>query len=231
MQGGRVAVERVSADFAPGLTAVAGPNGAGKSTLLRAIAGLHPLSSGRIEGMRTARDVALLPQSGGPDRRFPITCRELVSLGAWGRMGAFGALPAADSRRVDAALAQMGIAGLADRLIAALSAGQFQRVLFARLIVQDCRVILLDEPFTAVDTATEADLLALLHRWAHEGRTVMAVLHDNDMILQHFPTTLLLARRRVAWGASAVALSPEMRLKARMMADGWADAHTHQTAA
>jgi zinc/manganese transport system ATP-binding protein len=197
------------------LTAIAGPNGAGKTTLLRAIAGLHPLSAGRIDGVGDPKLIALLPQSGGLDRRFPITCRELVAFGAWTRSGPFGRLSEADRLRVDAALAQMGLGALGGRLISDLSAGQFQRVLFARLIVQDARMILLDEPFTAVDTATEADLLALLHRWAEEGRIVVAVLHDNEMIRAHFPNTLLLARRQIAWGASLEVLSVANRTLAR----------------
>ena len=214
-QGGLLAVDGVSATFGPGLSAVAGPNGAGKTTLLRAMAGLHRLSGGAITGAGDPRLIAHLPQAGGLDRRFPITCRELVSFGAWGRTGPFARLGTADSSRVDLALARMGLSGLAGRLISDLSAGQFQRVLFARLIVQDAQVILLDEPFTAVDTATEADLLVLLHQWAAEGRTIVAVLHDNEMILRHFPQTLLLARSRIAWGASATVLSAENRLMAR----------------
>eukprot|EP01037_Dinobryon_pediforme_P005495 gene5496-5550_t len=201
--GALLAVDGVSASFGAGLTAIAGPNGAGKTTLLRAIAGLHRLSGGRIEGVGSTREIALLPQSGGIDRRFPITCRELVAFGAWARSGPFGRLSAGDGRLVDAALAQMGLGALGGRLISDLSAGQFQRVLFARLIVQDARIILLDEPFTAVDTATEADLLALLHRWAEEGRIVVAVLHDAEMILAHFPQTMLLARQRIAFGATS----------------------------
>lgn len=214
-QGSLLAVDTVSAVFEPGLTAIAGPNGAGKTTLLRAIAGLHRLSGGTITGASDPRSIASLPQAGGLDRRFPITCRELVAFGAWGRTGAFARLGLDDATRVDAALARMGLSGLAGRLISELSAGQFQRVLFARLIVQDAQVILLDEPFTAVDTATEADLLDLLHQWEAEGRTVVAVLHDNEMILQHFPKTLLLARSCIAWGASAAALSLANRLMAR----------------
>jgi zinc/manganese transport system ATP-binding protein len=215
LQGGLLAVDGVSAVFRPGLIAVAGPNGAGKTTLLRAVAGLHRLSGGSITGVGNPREIAFLPQAGGLDRRFPITCRELVSFGAWGRTGPFARLQRADSARVGSAMTRMGIGGLADRLISDLSAGQFQRVLFARLIVQDAQVILLDEPFTAVDTATEADLLVLLHQWATEGRTVVAVLHDNDRILQHFPHTLLLARSCIAWGVSAEVLSPAHRLLAR----------------
>jgi zinc/manganese transport system ATP-binding protein len=117
----------------------------------------------------------------------------------------------------------MGLGGLGSRLISDLSAGQFQRVLFARLIVQDTSVILLDEPFTAVDAATEADLLDLLHEWDAQGRIVIAVLHDNEMILQHFPTTLLLARHMIASGPSTDVLRPGNRLEARLAAERWSE--------
>jgi zinc/manganese transport system ATP-binding protein len=221
MQGRTVAVERVNAAFGPGLSAVAGPNGAGKTTLLRAMAGLHPLAAGHISGMPPASEVALLPQLGGLDRRFPITARELVTFGAWADTGPFSRLSAAGTARVDAAMARMGLTGLGHRMIAALSAGQFQRVLFARLIVQDAPVILLDEPFTAVDAATEADILDLLAEWRDQGRTVIAVLHDREMILRHFPTTLLLAREAVAFGPSAEVLSDANRHTARLLSEGW----------
>ena len=223
-QGRLVAVEDVSAQFAPGLSAIAGPNGAGKTTLLRTIAGLHKLASGRISGIGSARDVALLPQSGGLDRRFPITCRELVALGAWGEIGAFGSLRPAQGKRVDAALAQMGLGGLGERLIAALSAGQFQRVLFARLIVQDAPIILLDEPFTAIDHKTTVDLLDLVLRWGAEGRTVIAVLHDHDQVRRHFPSTLMLAREAIGWGPTAEVLTAANLLKARAMSEAWDEA-------
>lgn len=230
LQGRMVAVEKVSCDFAPGLSAIAGPNGAGKTTLLRAIAGLHRLAGGEINIDGKCPKVALLPQATGLDRRFPITCRELVAFGAWGKTGPFATLLSVDQKRIDAAMEQMGLGRLRDRLVGALSAGQFQRVLFARLIVEDRPSILLDEPFTAVDTATEADLLALLHVWEREGRTVVAVLHDNEMILQHFPTTLLLARHAVAFGPSASVLSGANRQAARRFSEEWIHAATQDAA-
>ncbi|MFV3255193.1 ATP-binding cassette domain-containing protein, partial [Klebsiella pneumoniae] len=73
----------------------------------------------------------------------------------------------------------------------ALSSGQFQRVLFARILVQDARLILLDEPFNAVDARTTQDLLQLVDRWRQEGRTLVAVLHDQAQVHSHFPQTLL----------------------------------------
>ena len=96
------------------------------------------------------------------------------------------------------ALDDVGLNGFENRPVGALSRGQFQRVLFARLMVQEASVILLDEPFTAIDDKTCKDLLAIVHRWHVDGRTVIAVLHDYGQIREHFPDTLLLAREGLA---------------------------------
>jgi zinc/manganese transport system ATP-binding protein len=221
--GRRPAVHHISGRFAPGsLTAIVGPNGAGKSTLLRALAGLQKPESGRIAHEGEAR-IALLPQLAALDRAFPIACRDVVMQGLWPRIGAFRAIPAAEHARVDQALAAVGLAGLAKRPVGSLSAGQLQRLLFARLLVQDADILLLDEPFNAVDAKTAADLLRLIRQWHGEGRTVIAVLHDLDLVDREFPETLLLARDLIAWGPTEQALSPANRLKARRMAEGWAE--------
>ena len=219
----RPAVHHVTGCLAPGsLTAVAGPNGAGKTTLLRALAGLHPVHDGRIDRGGLAPDrIALLPQAGTLDRSFPICCRDVVALGAWARMGPFRRLPADAGARIAAAFREVGLAGFERRLVGTLSAGQFQRVLFARLMVQDAPVLLLDEPFNAVDARTAADLLALMLRWHAEGRTVVAVLHDLDLVARAFPDTLLLAREAVSWGPTAQSLSAGNRLRARLAAEAW----------
>ena len=221
---GLAVVQSLSGVFAPGsLTAVAGPNGAGKTTLLRALAGLHPLHAGRIDrGGLAPAQLALLPQACLLDRSFPVTCHEVVALGAWARIGPFRRLPADVAARCEAALHEVGLSGFGRRLVGTLSAGQFQRVLFARLIVQDAPVLLLDEPFNAVDARTEADLMRLIGRWHAAGRTVVAVLHDLDLVQREFPETLLLARAPVAWGPTAMALSPEHRQRARLAAEHWA---------
>jgi zinc/manganese transport system ATP-binding protein len=221
---GPIAAARdISGVLAPGsLTAVIGPNGAGKSTLLRAIAGLHPLAGGTIDRGGMARaDIALLPQGSRLDRSFPISCRDVVALGAVGRVGAFRSLADDGARAADRALARVGLAEQADRPIGALSAGQFQRVLFARLIVQDAPVLLLDEPFAAVDASTQDDLLAIVRGWHKEGRTVAAVLHDLDLAHDAFPRTLLLDGRVVAWGPTAAALSEANRHRAGLPRQGW----------
>jgi len=219
--GRRRAVAGLSGTFAPGsLTAIVGPNGGGKTTLLRALAGLHPLHGGRIDrGGLAARQIALLPQASALDRSFPVTCGEVVALGAWGAMGAWGAAPAGLDGQVEAALGEVGLHGFAARQVGALSAGQFQRVMFARLILQDAPVLLLDEPTSAVDARTEADLMALIRAWHAEGRTIVAVLHDLELVRATFPQTLLLAGEPVAWGPTANVLAPENRLRARLLAE------------
>lgn len=200
------------------LLAVMGPNGGGKSTLLRGIVGeLRPLS-GRIEvtGVERRR-IAYLPQQGALDRGFPIPVAELVAFGLWHRSGAFGGYGRDGRRAVAEALAAVGLTGFAGRPIGSLSGGQFQRALFARVLLQDAPLILLDEPFTAIDARTTADLIALVQRWHGEARTVVAVLHDQALAREYFPQALLLAREPVAWGPTAEVLSAAHRFRARQM--------------
>lgn len=223
---GVTAVEGVSGAFAAGsLTAIVGPNGAGKTTLLRAIAGVHPLAAGAIERDGVGRvQIALLPQASRMERGFPINCADVVALGAWPQIGAFATLPDAVATKVSAALARVGLAGLEHRLVGALSAGQFQRLLWARLLVQDAHVLLLDEPTANVDAASELVFRDMLAEWQREGRTVVAVLHDLDLVREMFPTTMLLARRLIAWGPTEAVLSADNRRTARLAIDMWRDA-------
>jgi zinc/manganese transport system ATP-binding protein len=219
------AVHHLSGRFAPGsLTAVTGPNGAGKSTLLKGIAGEMAPLSGRInlDGLKP-RDIAYLPQIAEIERRFPVSVLDLVALGAWRRAGLFGAVKGDDLALAHRALEMVGLAGFEDRPIGTLSGGQLQRALFARVLVQDARVILLDEPFAAIDSGTTADLLGILQRWHGEGRTVIAVLHDDAIMRAHFPETLLLARECVSWGPTVETLRPEHMLAARRMCEAFHD--------
>ncbi|HOB93778.1 MAG TPA: metal ABC transporter ATP-binding protein [Aquabacterium sp.] len=219
----RPAVHHLSGRFEPGsLTAIVGPNGAGKSTLLAGLMGRIAPSTGRIRlPADGAGHIAYLPQQADIDRGFPVSVADVVMLGHWRRLGAWRAGGAAQRAQALDALAAVGLAGMQRRVIGELSAGQFQRVLFARLLLQDAPVILLDEPFNAVDERTTADLLALLHRWHREGRTVVAVLHDLAMVRAHFPRTLLLAREPIAWGATAEVLLPAHLQRARLQAEHW----------
>jgi zinc/manganese transport system ATP-binding protein len=198
--GARVILSGLSGTIQSGsLTALIGSNGSGKTTLLRAIAGLHPLADGRIDrhGLKSA-DIALLAQGSHLDRSFPITCRDVVALAAT-RLGPFRSIGRDRMAATTAALNRVGLAEMETRPIQALSAGQFQRVLFARTIVQDARLILLDEPFTAVDAATTHVLMSVLEDWHAQGRTVIAVLHDMDLVRRHFPHTIRLTGQSALW--------------------------------
>jgi len=206
--GGQIALADVSGTFDAGsLTAVVGPNGAGKSSLLKVLAGMQSLRSGDITYSQAIRGrFAYLPQQSELDREYPITVAELVALGAWRSIGAFRPLSETLLPSIDKAIAQVGLEGFADRLIAELSAGQFRRALFARLIVQDASLILLDEPFAAVDEDTTAELIRLIKSWHGEQRTIIAVMHDLDQVRAYFPNTLLLARQCIAWADTELAL-------------------------
>lgn len=217
------AVHHLDGAFALGsMTAIAGPNGAGKSTLLKALVGELPLASGAIDrGVLVSIDIGYLPQAAEIDRHFPLTVGETVLLGAWRQAGAFGAVSARSAQEARRALAAVGLPDFERRPIGSLSAGQFQRVLFARLLVQDAKVILLDEPFTAIDSRTTHDLLEVMQSWHREGRTVIAVLHDFEQVRTHFPQTLLLAREPIAWGPTASTMTSANLQLARAMAEAW----------
>ncbi|WP_026176192.1 ABC transporter ATP-binding protein [Methylobacterium sp. 88A] len=202
------------------LMALVGPNGAGKSTLLKGIIGEIRCLDGRIDRPGGTDSIAYLPQAGEIDRSFPLSVLDLVAMGRWRRLGFWrSALP--DRRTLVSALSAVGLLGFEDRPIGTLSGGQFQRALFARLIVQDARIILLDEPFTGIDGRTTADLIGLIRGWHAEGRTIVAALHDLHQVKAHFPTTLLLAREPVAWGATETVLTRENLARAQALSEAW----------
>lgn len=204
------------------LLAVVGPNGAGKSTLLKGVVGEARPLDGRIDrGGLSTREMAYLPQAVEVDRTFPITVFDFASTGLWRRLGAWRGLSRRDADRIDAALAAVGLTGFEDRILATLSGGQFQRILFARLLLQDASLILLDEPFTGLDARTTGDLLDLIRDWHAQGRTILAAIHDLDQVRRHFPRTLLLAREPVALGATQAVLTPCNLLRARQLCEAW----------
>ena len=204
--GRRVALEALSGEFAAGsLTAVVGANGAGKSTLLAAIAGVVRVAGGVVD-CAARRRLAYLPQTAAIDRDYPLTVAELIALGGWREFGVFRAPGAALLTRVVAAADAVGLAESLGQPIAGISVGELQRALFARLVLQDAALILLDEPFAAIDAQTVPVLLDQVMRWHREGRTVIAVMHDLDLVQARFPATLVLARRCLAWGPTETAL-------------------------
>ena len=204
------------------LVAVVGPNGAGKSTLFKGIVGtLKPLAGSIVRDGIEGRGVAYLAQAPDIDRSFPIGVYDMVAMGLWRSRGVLGGITGKDHYAIEAAIAAVGLTGFERRPIGTLSGGQMQRMLFARLVAQDARLILLDEPFAAIDARTAAELLALVQRWHGEGRTVLAALHDVDLVRATFPETLLLAREPVAWGPTREVLTPENLNKARRMCEAF----------
>ncbi|MPZ56563.1 MAG: ATP-binding cassette domain-containing protein [Rhizobiales bacterium] len=226
------AVHHLSGSVESGaLVAVVGPNGAGKSTLFKGIVGVLKPLAGRIErGGVDPHDIAYLPQVAEIDRTFPISVYDMVSMGLWHRKGLFGRVGRADRDTVEAAIATVGLTGFEERTIGTLSGGQMQRMLFARLLLQDARVIVLDEPFNAIDAKTCADLLELVRHWHREQRTVLAALHDIELVRANFPDSLLLARAPVAWGRTPEVLTAENLTKARHMCEAF-DEHAEACAA
>jgi zinc/manganese transport system ATP-binding protein len=204
--GRSVALEAVSGEFVAGsLTAVVGANGAGKSTLLAAIAGVVRLAGGVVDGAARRR-LAYLPQLAAIDRDYPLTVAELIALGGWREFGAFRSPGAALRARAAAAAETVGLTERLRLSIAEISVGELQRALFARLVLQDAAVILLDEPFAAIDAETVPVLLDQVTRWHQEGRTVIAVIHDLELVRARFPASLVLARRCLAWGPTEMSL-------------------------
>ena len=198
----RPAVHHVGIEFAEhSMWAVCGPNGAGKSTFLKAVMGLQQVDTGRVLLQNLQRkDIAYLPQQSDIDRGQPMTVFELAAMGLWDDIGFFGRVNAVQRTRVLDALASVGMRAFADRQIAHLSNGQFQRVLFARMLAQGAKFLLLDEPFNAVDARTTYALLDVLCQCNEEGQAIIAVLHDYAQVRDYFSDTLLLAREKVAAG-------------------------------
>ena len=207
---GHAVVSNVSFEMSAGdILAVVGHNGSGKSTLVKSILGTLPLMAGQLSwhGGRPT-EIAFLGQRSEFDTRVPVRLRDIVEMGAWARLGFAGRIDPKSRTAIDAAMERTGTAMLADMPLHTLSAGQLQRALFARTIVQDAPVILLDEPFTAIDQSTEADLLSLINDWSREGRAVIMVLHDLSAVLHHCHAALLLGRGMARFGPLAQTLTP-----------------------
>lgn len=192
------------------ILAVLGANGSGKSTFVKMLLGLLQPLAGKLnwpEGRPS--EIGYLAQMTEFDRRFPIRVRDLVAMGAWQGFGFHGRLDKANRERVDAALEAAGVLDIANRSLHTLSGGQLQRALFARVIMQDAPLILLDEPFAAVDQNTEAHLLTLIRKWREEGRAVVLVVHDLSSVLDYCSHALLLGAETATYGAVNAVVTPE----------------------
>ena len=214
----------LSMDVDAGSTlAVLGANGSGKSTFVKLVLGLTAPLAGRLHWPRgRPRDIGYLAQLTEFDRRFPIRVRDLAAMGAWGGFGMRRRLDRAAQKRVAAALDEAGVLSIADQPIHTLSGGQLQRSLFARVILQDAPLILLDEPFAAVDQHTEAHLLSIIDRWRDEGRAVVLVIHDLSSVLDHCTHALLLGGSEATHGAVSDVLTPQNLIRQKYMSESQA---------
>ncbi|CUH47745.1 metal ABC transporter ATP-binding protein [Ruegeria atlantica] len=226
---------RLSMDIAAGTTlAVLGANGSGKSTFVKMLLGLmDPLSGSLTWPQGRPGDIGYLAQMTEFDRRFPIRVRDLAAMGAWRGFGYRTGLDAAARDRMAAALDEAGVLDIADRPLHMLSGGQLQRALFARVIMQDAPLILLDEPFAAVDQSTEAHLLSIIRRWRDEGRAVVLVVHDLSSVLDCCSHALLLGGQEATHGPVNDVLTPDRLVAQGYLSESqasWMFRGTHSTA-
>jgi manganese/zinc/iron transport system ATP- binding protein len=196
------------------LVGIVGPNGAGKSTLLKAVLDLVPKVSGNVSvlggSVRSQRHrIAYVPQRESVDWDFPATVLDVVQMGLYREVGWIWPLRAEHRRRAIAALEQVGILDLADRQISQLSGGQQQRTFLARALVQSADLFLLDEPFAAVDAATEQSIIRVLRELQSSGKTILVVHHDLHTVPQYFNYLVLINVRAVAWGPMESTFTPD----------------------
>lgn len=196
------------------LVAVVGPNGAGKSTLLKACLDLIPRSSGEVAIYGQPYDkqrkrVGYVPQRESVDWDFPVSALDVVAMGTYGKLGWFRRVNKRSKALAMQALERVGLTDYAHRQISQLSGGQQQRTFLARALVQDADVYFMDEPFAAVDAATERAIVELLKELQKRGKTVLVVHHDLATVPQYFDWTVLLNMRVVAAGPTGEVFTQE----------------------
>jgi manganese/zinc/iron transport system ATP- binding protein len=195
------------------LVGVVGPNGAGKTTLIKAVLGLVPLASGKVEIYGQPYDqqrkiIGYVPQRESVDWDFPVTVRDVVLMGTYGRLGWIRRPGRAEREIANRCLQQVGMQDFASRQIRQLSGGQQQRVFLARALAQDARVYFMDEPFSGVDAATEDAILVLLQQLRSARKTVFVVHHDLQTVRSYFDYVILLNMRLVAYGPTETTFTP-----------------------
>jgi len=210
-RNGHMALEEVSFDIPSGsIAALVGINGSGKSTLFKAIMGLVPLVSGSIRlfgypvrAALKAGMVAYVPQSEEVDWNFPVLVEDVVMMGRYGKMNTFRRANTADRQQVDIALERVGMSALRKRQIGELSGGQKKRTFLARALAQKGDIILLDEPFTGVDVATEEAIIHLLRELRDQGRGILVSTHNLGSVPEFCDRCVLLNRRVLASGKTS----------------------------
>ncbi len=202
-----VALDRLTFDVSTGeVLGIVGPNGSGKSTLLKSIAGLVPIARGtlRVLGSEPHRvrvgSIAYVPQVETVDWSFPANVWDVVAMGRFPRLRFWNRFGAEDRAAVEQALQAVGMRELAHRHIAELSGGQQQRVFVARALAQEPRLLLLDEPTTGVDAATEDALREVVRALVRDGLPVLMSTHDLESVERWFDRLMVLDRRVLALG-------------------------------
>lgn len=192
------------------MIAIVGPNGGGKSTLMKLLAGLFEPTQGSVKRQNLRpQDIAYLAQRTEIDRTFPLKVEDVIAMGLWPKTGGCYRLGPQEREELLGILDKVGLNGFAKRSISQLSGGQLQRLFFGRVMAQDAKLILLDEPFTGIDQPTMNDLISLVHQWHAQGRTIIAVLHDISLVRKMFPLAALVARSLIAYGQTENVLTPE----------------------
>ena len=191
-----------------------GPNGSGKSTLLKAIAGVLDADAGKmsLNGLplrQQASQVAFVPQREDVNWDFPASALDVVLMGRYRSIGWLRRPGRGDRERAEAALAQLGLAGMGSRHISQFSGGQQQRIFLARAMVQDPVLVLLDEPFTGIDQENREVLHEAIRGFAREGIITLMATHDLDEVQATCSHVLCLNKRVVAFGPTATTYTPD----------------------
>jgi len=235
--GDRVALRDVSLEMRPGeLVSIIGPNGAGKSTLIKAILGVVPAARGDVRVLgrpihEVHAEVAYVPQREQVDWDFPVTVADVVLMGRTVRLGWLRWPGRRDHALVREALDQVGLLDHAGTPIADLSGGQQQRVFLARALVQQARIMLLDEPLVGVDAASQELILGLLRRLADEGHTIVMATHDLPVAAEISDRLVLLNTRVIADGPPEAVFRPERLAElfgGHVLISGHLDHHVHR---
>jgi len=216
---GRDALEDITFHLHEGeRVAVVGPNGAGKSTLFKVVAGVLQQNSGEVNifGSRPRGHVCIgyIPQRSQVDWNFPVSVADVVMMGRSAKLGPFNWPRKRDWEFVDHALETVAISNLSSRQIGQLSGGQQQRMFIARALAQEAELMLMDEPFTGLDTPSQEGILDLLDRLKKENVTVMVATHDLDQAATHFDRIMLLNHHIVSFGESNTVMQTENLVRA-----------------
>ena len=204
----------ISLAIPPGaMVGIIGPNGAGKSTFIKAVLGIIKPLSGKIEFFgqplkRVRQRIAYVPQRESVDWDFPVTVKDLVLMGRYGKLGLFRRPKEADRAAAEHYLKLLGMAEYADRQISQLSGGQQQRAFLARALLQEADIYFMDEPFAGVDLATETVIVQVLQQLRSAGKTIFVVHHDLNTVETYFDWVILLNMRLIAYGETSRYFTP-----------------------